>query len=102
MNTHREKSTIAPPGKGVGKHENPVPGQTGIKSGRGWEMPSPPKGSNPAPSILGPSWILPLASGGKPSGGSIDYCWVVFVPGYGGPTDLRWLPAPEGALKRNG
>lgn len=29
--------------------------------------------------------------GGTPSGGSIDYCWVVFVPRYGGPTDLRWL-----------
>lgn len=29
--------------------------------------------------------------GDAPKGGAIDYCWVVFVPGYSGPTDLRWL-----------
>jgi hypothetical protein len=73
----------------------------------------------------GPRW----KAGDAPSGGAIDYCWFVFVPGYGGPTDLRWLsrvtldrplagrprtassrqpvkrhckPAREGALKRNG
>lgn len=35
----------------------------------------------------GPRW----KKGDLPGGGAIDYCWVVFVPGYGGPTDLRWL-----------
>lgn len=65
-------------------------------------------------------------AGDEPSGGAIDYCWVVFRPRYGGPTDMRWLsretldrpapgrplahrhsarravakPAPEGALMR--
>lgn len=41
---------------------------------------------NPHPE-KGPRW----RAGDKPKGGAIDYCWVVFVPGYGGPTDLRWL-----------
>lgn len=65
--------------------------------------------------------------GDEPSGGAIDYRWVIFKPGYGGPTDMRWLhretleasapgrprpaaartarphrkPAPEGALMRD-
>ena len=34
-------------------------------------------------------------AGKAPGGGAIDYCWVVFVPGYGGPTDLRWLRRRE-------
>lgn len=38
-------------------------------------------------------------AGQAPGGGSIDYCWVVFVPGYGGPTDLRWLRRPGGVAK---
>ena len=61
----------------------------------------------------GPRWSV----GDEPSGGAIDYCWVVFVPRYGGPTDLRWLSrggqarpyagkprksAPERALRANG
>ena len=29
--------------------------------------------------------------GDEPKGGAIDYCWVVFVPGYGGPTRTTWL-----------
>lgn len=41
---------------------------------------------NPHPK-KGPRWVI----GDRPKGGAIDYCWVVFVPGYGGPTDLRWL-----------
>jgi hypothetical protein len=41
-------------------------------------------------------------AGDVPSGGAIDYCWVVFVPGYGGPTDMRWLSKGGGskALRR--
>ncbi len=38
-------------------------------------------------------------AGQAPSGGSIDYCWAVFVPRYGGPTDLRWLRRPGGVAK---
>lgn len=41
---------------------------------------------NPHPK-KGPRWKV----GDAPKGGAIDYCWVVFMPGYGGPTDLRWL-----------
>lgn len=32
-------------------------------------------------------WLI----GDEPSGGAIDYCWLVFKPGYGGPSDTRWL-----------
>jgi hypothetical protein len=38
-------------------------------------------------------------AGDAPSGGSIDYCWVIFVPGYGGPTDMKWL-ARAGGVSR--
>lgn len=83
---------------------------------------------DPSPKLKDGKPVYRWRTGDKPSGGSIDYCWVVFVPGYGGPTDLRWLskaslkdhsagrpkrspprsvkphykPAPERALSRNG
>jgi hypothetical protein len=32
-----------------------------------------------------------LAAGGKPSGGKVDYAWLVWEHGYTGATELRWL-----------
>jgi hypothetical protein len=32
-----------------------------------------------------------IAAGGKPGGGKMDFCWLVFERGYQGPTELRWL-----------
>ena len=32
-----------------------------------------------------------LAAGGKPGGGKVDFCWLVFERGHQGPAELRWL-----------
>ncbi len=42
----------------------------------------------PRPSMPPGSWI---AAGGKPGGGTQDFCWLVFRRGYSGAPALRWL-----------
>jgi hypothetical protein len=32
-----------------------------------------------------------IAAGGKPQGGKMDYCWLVWEQGYVGAPELRWL-----------
>lgn len=32
-----------------------------------------------------------IAAGGKPGGGKMDFCWLVWERGYEGAPDLRWL-----------
>lgn len=32
-----------------------------------------------------------IAAGEKPSGGKVDFCWVVWTKGRVGPPDMRWL-----------
>lgn len=46
---------------------------------------------DPSPKEKNGKLVYRWRKGDEPSGGAIDYCWVVFKPGYGGPTDMRWL-----------
>ncbi len=47
---------------------------------------------DPAPRELADGTLkLKWRKGDKPANGAIDYCWVVFVPGYGGPSRICWL-----------
>jgi hypothetical protein len=39
-----------------------------------------------------------IASGGKPQGGKMDFCWLVFEQGYVGAPELRWLHRDRGAV----
>lgn len=32
-----------------------------------------------------------IAGGEKPSGGKVDFCWIIFTKGRVGPADIRWL-----------
>lgn len=59
MNTRREISTNAPPGKRLAIQD--VPASHEVKCGRGRYAITPLKVRNPAPSILAPWIILPLA-----------------------------------------
>lgn len=37
-----------------------------------------------------------IAAGEKPTGGKVDFCWLVFTRGRIGPADLRWLKRDAG------
>ena len=32
-----------------------------------------------------------ITAGKKPGGGKMDFCWLVWIKGYAGPAELRWL-----------